>query len=100
MKLTEHIVGGEKVSVHAYRLARNAARHLLAEPDLDLDSMTYHDYRAMRESEQGIKRPLSYNEFRSLLKTAEDSEPAPVKPDSDPTECDLIAYREQREQEG
>lgn len=100
LKLTEHVVGGENVSVRTYRMAREAERHLLAEPDLDLDSMTYHDYRAMREAEQGVKRPLSYRELRSLLRTATDDEPAPVKPDHDPTECDLVAYRDEREQEG
>lgn len=100
LRLTDHIVGGDNVSIRNYRLAREAERHLLVEPDIDLDSMTYHDYRLVREAEQIGKRPLSYNEFRTLLGAA-NNEPAPAPtPQRESTECDLAAYRAEREQEG
>ena len=90
-------------TVREYRAAREAEESLIVEPDLSLDEMSFSDYKKVRRAERRGERPVSYREYRSFVRTATaDNEPSPenAEPETDPTECDLAAHREEREQEG
>lgn len=67
--LTEKICEADCGSgnVRDYRQARDAERDLIIEPDLDVDAMTYRDYRAFRTAQRRQAGAKSFGEMRNEL---------------------------------
>ena len=97
--LTEQVVSGPMMSVRAYRQAREAETHLLANPVSD--DMPYSDYKKMREAEQAGRRPQTYEEFSRQHSSVEAAPEPPVsnQPRTTGEEIDIEEYRQSREQD-
>src|SRR5215469_10260741 len=93
-KVTEHIVGPEYVSIADYRRAKKASQSAVFEPYLDTGDFSFRDWKAWRRAQQRGERPLV---LRPEIVAEVVKAPTPT---ADQSECDLMAYREEREQEG